>query len=82
MKILFIAAIVSANAFAGLINKMTRSINLSQPDVFITTLDIQFLPETNEDNHFKYTVASDFAETLVSIQITDALRGKTTLPLK
>lgn len=42
MKILIIAAIVSANAFAGLINKVQRVINISQLDVFITTSDIKF----------------------------------------
>lgn len=56
---------------------------MSETDPMVITADIKFQPTAGEDDIFRYTVAADFAETLVSIQVTDALRGEhATLPIQ
>jgi len=48
----------------------------------LTTTDVKFVPQTESDNKFLYTVAKDFEDTLVSIHVTDSLRGEETLPIR
>ena len=44
---------------------------------------MKFLPESAADKFYHYTVASDFAHTLIAVSCTDVLRGEdATLPIK
>ena len=60
------------SAIAGYVKQVDRSVNLSERDLVIITSDIKFIP--NDDKIFTYTVANDYAETLVSVMARDALR--------
>jgi hypothetical protein len=73
---------LAACAFAGEIKSVDRQISIMETDVSLTTSDIKFTFDAT-DVEFLYTVAADYEGTLVSIQVSDALRGESeTLPIK
>lgn len=44
---------------------------------------MKFLPENEKDRFYHYTVAADFADTLIAVSCIDVLRGEdATLPIK
>jgi len=64
---------------AGYVKQVDRSVNLSERDLVIITSEIKFIPA--DDKIFTYTVANDFAESLVSVMARDALKD-VELPIK
>jgi hypothetical protein len=64
---------------AGYVKQVDRSVNLSERDLVIITSEIKFIP--SDDKIFTYTVANDFAESLVSVMARDALKD-VELPIK
>lgn len=67
------------SAMAGYVKQVDRSVNLSERDLVIITSEIKFIPA--DDKIFTYTVANDFAESLVSVMARDALKD-VELPIK
>ena len=79
---LIAAALLAIGTLAGQIKSVDRQIAMGDSDVSLITADIKFTHEAS-DKQFLYTIAADFESTLVSIEVTDALRGESaTLPIK